>query len=85
MSPLGLVAADAVVVLPTTVVEDDLATDVLVTAGSGVVGGPFVPIVVVREVISSEELSEESLESHFFSHSHFCRKTLQSLMGPRRR
>lgn len=103
MSNLGVVAAD-VVVPPETVVEDDMATDVVVTAGPDVVLGPFVLIVagpvlrvlltepvdilvdvitvVVREVISSEEFSEDSLEEHFFSHKPFCSKYLESLLGP---
>lgn len=45
MSPLGVVAADVVVVPPATVVEDDMATDVVVTAGCDVVLGTFVLIV----------------------------------------
>lgn len=39
----------------------------------------------VGEVISSEEFSEESLESHFINHNHFCNKALQSPLGPPRR
>lgn len=39
----------------------------------------------VWEVISSEEFSEESLESLFINHNHFCSKYLQSLLGPPRR
>lgn len=48
MSPLGVVAADVVVVPPATVVEDDMATDVVVTAGSDVVLGTFVAGPVLR-------------------------------------
>lgn len=44
MSPLAVVAAD-VVVPPATVIEDDMATDVAVTAGFDVGVGPFVFIV----------------------------------------
>lgn len=71
LGPLGLVAGPvptpAVLVGP---VEPEDVRGVLVVT----VGG--------REVVSSEEFSEESLEAHFSSHSHFCSRALQSPPGP---